>query len=72
MLTNDKWAELTKLNEEQQDESEINNIKMRTYLIYKFLESVRVLFDEFTADTNLDIREKARVILKIVKTFSDA
>ncbi len=43
---------------------ETSTPKILSYLIDKIIESVRVLFQEFSADSSLDIREKSKALLK--------
>jgi len=50
------------------EESKQTNFIMRQFLVEKIVDSLRVLFEEFTSDANLDIREKSKTLLKVLNT----
>ena len=42
--------------------------KVRLFVINKVIDDLRVLFDELSIDTNADIKDKAKILLKQINT----
>ena len=53
-----------KTNEDTWKKVLIDELKLREAMVKNILESLKVIFEEFSSDSNLDIKEKSKLLLK--------
>jgi hypothetical protein len=67
-MLNSEFIKNLKIKNESLD----SDIKLKTYMNVvrnqNVIENLRVLFEEFLSDSNMDIREKSKGIIKILNS----
>jgi len=58
-----------KSNEETWKKVLSDELKLKELMVKNILESLKVIFEEFSSDSNLDIKEKSKLLLKSLYTL---
>ena len=58
-----------KSNEDSWKKVLIDDLKLKEAMVKNILESLKVIFEEFSSDSNLDIKEKSKLLLKTLYTL---
>jgi hypothetical protein len=65
--SDESWNKLIK-QRSRLDET-IENSSVNVLIVTKIIESLNTLFQEFSTDSNLDIKDKAKSLIKTLNSF---